>query len=59
MSKAYDKVSWNFLKVVLTVMNFDKKMDQMDCGVYVLGSVHFVNFGNLTNSFKPSQGLRQ
>ena len=25
MSKAYDKVSWNFLKVVLTVMNFDKK----------------------------------
>ena len=25
MSKAYDKVSWNFLQVVLTVMNFDKK----------------------------------
>ena len=25
MSTAYDKVSWNFLKVVLTVMNFDKK----------------------------------
>ena len=25
MSKAYDKVSWNFLKVVLTVMNFDTK----------------------------------
>ena len=58
MSKAYDKVSWNFLKVVLTVMNFDTKWIKwiVEC---VLDSVHFVNFGNLTNSFKPSQGLRQ
>ncbi|XP_075659252.1 uncharacterized protein LOC142629156 [Castanea sativa] len=25
MSKAYDRVNWNFLKAVLTVMNFDSK----------------------------------
>ena len=59
MSKAYDKVSWNFLKVVLTVMNFDTKWIKwfMEC-VSLVQYTLLIN-GNLTNSFKPFQGLRQ
>jgi len=53
MSKSYDKVRWNFLKAVFTVMKFDSKWIKwiMEC----VTSVHYtllVN-GNLTNSFTP------
>ena len=59
MSKAYDRVNWNFLKAVLIVMNFDPKWITwvMEC----VTSVHYtllVN-GSWTKSFKPSKGLRQ
>lgn len=59
MSKAYDRVKWNFLRAVLTIMKFDTKWVKwiMEC----LTSVNYtllVN-GNLTTSFQSSQGLRQ
>lgn len=59
MSKVYDRVSWSFLKAVLTVMNFDIKWIN-----WIMEYVTFVYYtllvnGNLTNSFKPTQGLRQ
>ena len=54
MSKAYDRVSWNFLKVVLTVMNFDSKWINwiMEC----ISSVEYTLLinGSMTRSFKPS-----
>ena len=57
--KAYDKVSLNFLKAILTVMNFDTKWIKwfMEC-VSLVQYTLLIN-GNLTNSFKPFQGLRQ
>lgn len=59
MSKAYDKVSWNFLKVVLTVMNFDKKWIKwiMECLTTVQYTI-LVN-GSISMFFKPGKGLRQ
>lgn len=59
MSKVYDRVSWSFLKAVLTAMNFDIKWIN-----WIMEYVTFVYYtllvnGNLTNSFKPTQGLRQ
>ncbi|XP_050278159.1 uncharacterized protein LOC126719671 [Quercus robur] len=59
MSKAYDRVDWTFLKAVLTVMKFEERWIQwiMECVTSVSYTL-LVN-GNLTSSFKPSQGLRQ
>ena len=56
MSKAYDRVNWNFLKAVLIVMNFDSKWI-MEC-VSSIEYTLLIN-GSMTRSFKPSQGLRQ
>ena len=59
MSKAYDKVNWNFLKAFLTVMNFDPKWIKwiVEC----VSSVEYTLLinGSVTRSFKPSKGLRQ
>ena len=57
--KAYDKVNLNFLKAILIVMNFDTKWIKwfMEC-VSLVQYTLLIN-GNLTNSFKPFQGLRQ
>ena len=59
MSKAYDKVNWNFLKVVLTTMRFDPKWIGriMECVSFVSYTL-LVN-GSLTSTFHPTQGLRQ
>ena len=59
MSKAYDRVNWNFLKAVLTVMRFDPKWIRwiMEC-VTTVEYTLLIN-GSMTRSFKPSQGLRQ
>ena len=59
MSKAYDMVNWNFLRAVLTVMKFGDNWIRwiMEC-VSSVSYTLLVN-GNLTSSFKPSQGLRQ
>ena len=56
MSKAYDRVNWNFLKAILNVMNFDSKWI-MEC-VSSIEYTLLIN-GSMTRSFKPSQGLRQ
>ena len=59
MSKAYDRVNWNFLKAVLFAMNFDSKWIKwiMEC-VSTIEYTLLLN-GSMTRSFKHSQGLRQ
>ena len=57
ISKAYDRVDWNFLKPNLITMKFEPKWIKwiIEC----VTTVHYtllVN-GSITQSFKPSKGL--
>ena len=59
MCKAYDRVSWKFLKAVLLAMNFSRYWVNL-----IIGCVSTIQFSILVNgcptkSFKPSRGLRQ
>ena len=58
MSKAYDRVNWNFLKAVLLAMKFDPKWIR-----WIMEYVSFVSYTllvnrSLTSTFHPTQGLR-
>ena len=59
MCKAYDRVSWNFLRAVLTTMNFSSTWINwiMEC----ISSVQYAILlnGSPTQFFHPSRGLRQ
>ena len=59
MSKAYDRVDWNFLKVVLVSMNFSPNWVNWitEC-VSTVQYTLLVN-GSITQSFKPNKGFRQ
>lgn len=59
MSKAYDRVDWNFLKAVLIAMNFNDRWVQWI--MEWVTSVHYTLLinGNLSQSFYPKKGLRQ
>ena len=59
MSKAYDRVDWNFLKAVLIAMNFNDRWVN-----WIMGCVTSVQYtllinGNTSQSFTPRKGLRQ
>ena len=59
MSKAYDKIDWKFLRVVLVAMNFSPRW--IDWVMEFVSTVQFtllVN-GSMTQTFKPSKRLRQ
>ena len=59
MSKAYDRVDWKWLKVILTTMNFNASWVNwiMEC-VTTVGYTLLIN-GNLSHSFTPKKRLRQ
>lgn len=59
MSKAYDRVDWNFLRAVLNAMNFNDSWVKwiMEC-VTTVNYTLIIN-GNLSHSFTPKKGLRQ
>lgn len=59
MSKAYDRVDWNFLQAVLEFMNFIPNWVK-----WIMACVSTVQFtllvnGSITQNFNPSKGLRQ
>lgn len=58
ISKAYDRVDYKFLKVVLVAMNFSYKWVKwiLECVTTVQYTL-LVN-GSLTQSFRPNKGLR-
>lgn len=59
MCRVYDRVSWNFLRAVLTAMNFSSSWINwiMEC----ISSVQYalVLNGSPTQAFHPNRGLRQ
>lgn len=59
MSKAYDRVNWNFLKAILMSMNFSSNWVKwiMEC-VSTVQYTLLIN-GSISQSFKPSRGFRQ
>jgi hypothetical protein len=59
LSKAYDRVDWDFLKKVMQRMGFSHRWVDwiMSCVTSVSYKVKFN--GNLLDSFSPSRGLRQ
>ena len=59
LQKAYDRVNWNFLQVVLKNFGFDEKFVK-----WILECVSTVSFellinGGKTGQFRPKRGLRQ
>ena len=59
MTKAYDRVEWNYLKGILLKMSFNDKWVEM-----VMRCVTSVKYavkvdGDLTQPFKPTRGIRQ
>lgn len=59
MHKAYDRVEWDFLNVVMEKLGFYPRWCRL-----IIGCISLVNFavllnGKLGNKSSPSQGLRQ
>lgn len=59
MTKAYDRIDWNFLKVVIIAMNLNGRQVKwiIECATSVQYTL-LIN-GNITQSFTPRKGLRQ
>jgi hypothetical protein len=59
MSKAYDRVDWNFMEGIMARLGFHEQWIRwvMACVTSVRYSVKFN--GNMLRSFTPSCGLRQ
>ena len=59
MKKAYDGVSWNFLRAVLIAMNFNQQWINWLMECVTLVQYTFLVNGSRSKSFKPCKGLRQ
>jgi hypothetical protein len=59
LSKAYERVDWNYLRMILIKFGFNEKFVS-----WIMGCVSSVTYkvrvsGNLTKGFKPTRGIRQ
>ena len=59
LSKAYDKVDWEFLKFVLLAFGFDAQVCKIILQLVSTPSLFVIVNGAPSNFFFPSRGLRQ
>lgn len=59
MSKAYDRVEWNFLRKMMQRMGFDESWIGLIMNCVTSVSYKIKVNGVLSNNFKPERGLRQ
>ena len=59
MSKAYDRVDWNFLMVVLQAFGFDAQVCKLISQLVSSLSLFVLVNGSPSNLFFPSIGIRQ
>lgn len=59
LSKAFDKVNWNYLEAVLTAFGFDKKWNKWILALIKSSSFPILVNGSPSETFTPSRGIRQ
>lgn len=59
MSKAYNRVEWNFLRDMMHKLGFATKWIDLIMECITLVSYHIKLNGDLSESFQPERGLRQ
>lgn len=59
LSKAYDRVDWSFLEIVLKAFGFDLKVCKLVSQLVSTSSLAVLVNGGPCDFFKPSRGLRQ
>ena len=59
LSKAYDRVDWEFLDKVLYAFGFDQKVCKIISQLVTTSSLEILVNGAPTEFFKPSRGLQQ
>ncbi|KAF7840012.1 reverse transcriptase [Senna tora] len=59
LEKAYDKLNWSFISSILTNMNFSPETTSLIHACMSLVSHQILINGTLSNSFKPTRGIRQ
>eukprot|EP00253_Pinus_taeda_P027819 PITA_27819 len=59
LSKAFDKVNWNYLEAVLIAFGFDKKWNKWILALIKSSSFSILVNGSPSETFTPSRGIRQ
>lgn len=59
MSKAYDKMEWNFIEEVLKSINFFESLTELIMRCISSVTYYVLINGKLSPSFTPQRGLRQ
>eukprot|EP00253_Pinus_taeda_P021359 PITA_21359 len=59
LSKAFDKVNWNYLEAVLTAFGFDQKWNKWILALIKSSSFSILVNGSPSETFTPSRGIRQ
>eukprot|EP00253_Pinus_taeda_P024446 PITA_24446 len=59
LSKAFDKVNWNYLEAVLTAFGFDKKWNKWILALIKSSSFSILVNGSPSETFTLSRGIRQ
>ena len=56
--KTYDRISWEFLEVVMEALGFEQQWILGTIAFYMDASNHVLMAGSMGNNFKTSQSIR-